>query len=207
VKGEAAALSVRAQRGQSHYFSTTPRTRPERQKNPVAVSFTVDTRRILSSHPWLFSFLQCNYENFVPIFRLCNTLYSPSSPHALSFDYSNELWSKNSLRSFLQSLVTHSPLGPRILICIILFTDANNAQGLHKGATFFLPLCSSTICYDFVMPAWSNAASLFWQHQSWICRRVLIAWMYSKCKGRESKTTRDILMLVTLLYKTVYPVR
>ena len=40
-----------------------------------------------------------------------------------------------SLRSFLQSLVSRSPLAPRILTCKILFSDAHKVKVLHKGPT------------------------------------------------------------------------
>jgi hypothetical protein len=40
-----------------------------------------------------------------------------------------------SSRSFLQSLVTHSPLGQRILTSKILFSDAHKVKRLHKGPT------------------------------------------------------------------------
>ena len=81
----------------------------------------------------------------------------------------------------------------------------SQSEGSSQGAyfNFFLTLCSSAICNDFVRPACSNAARLFWQHRSWRWRRMLIVRMFSKCKGRESITTLDNLMLVTVLYKTV----
>lgn len=158
----------------------------------------------------MISSLQCNHENFVRIFRLCNTNYSPSSPHALWFDYSNELWSKCTRYDFF--VAQFPPVSCYTLSVRSTHSHQQNfvfrrsqSEASSQGAyfNFFLTLCSSTICYDFVTPACSNAARLFWQHQSWRWRRVLITRMFSKCKGRESITTHDILMLVTVLYKTV----